>query len=126
MSNNNKDKQEWYVIVENINSRRIETYNIFNHIGFVNDCDKAWKANYKNHEEGFYKFEEAVRYSLMYYFWNKCEWEVVISCFPPDDKFNPKKIDVHDQIKMNWDNFINYLWRYYKYDTPKRVLEEGE
>ena len=122
MSCNNKESPEWYVIIENVNAKKIEKYNVFNHASFLNDCDKAWKDNHKDHENGFAKFEESVRRSLMYYFWSKCEWEILVYGFPYYEKFRPKKIDAYDQVTMNWNNFINYLWRYYKYDTPVRVL----
>ena len=123
MSCNNKESPEWYVIIENVNAKKIEKYNIFNHASFLNDCDKAWKDNHKDHENGFAKFEESVRRSMMYYFWSKCEWEVIVSGFPPSRKFHDAKIDVYEQVYINWDKFINYLWRYYKYDPPKRVME---
>ena len=75
----------------------------------------------------------------MYNFWSKCEWEVVITDWPTHITVeelnrlqkeldghtaaygNPpyalsvdlrvaEKIDVYDQIMLNWDIFINYLW----------------
>lgn len=122
MSSNNKESPEWYAIIENVNAKRIEKYNIFNHAGFLNDCDKAWINHHKDSENGFSKFEKEVRSSLLYYFWSKCEWEILVYGFPYYENFKPEKIDVFDQVMMNWDRFINYLWRYYKYDTLKRVL----
>ncbi len=106
MSGYNKGKPEWYVFYENINYRRIEKYNVFDHAGFMKDCNNAL-VKYKN---DFPKFEDSVRHSLMYHFWSKCEWEIILSAFPPSEKVREKKIDVYEQVMLNWDKFIGYLW----------------
>ena len=102
---------EWNVWYENVNERKIEPYNVFKHYRFVEDCRKAAKKFAKD-ESGF---SEAVKSSLMYYFWSKCEWEVIITSWPPGKKDAQGrdydiKIDVYDQVMMNFDKFIDYLW----------------
>lgn len=97
---------EWYVYVDNINSRSVEPYNIFNHGGFANDCKQAYRQ-FKDDRE---QFIEAVRRSLMYYFWSKCEWELVLTGFPPLPNYPGAKIDVYDQVKLNWATFTSYIW----------------
>lgn len=128
----------WNVFVEDINARKIEVYNIFDHYRFMEDLVDIKKRIGK--DEGFFpQFAAEVKTSLMYYFWSKCEWEVVITSWPPyvdgkevdrlyDEKTNMlidygrfvrtdvrletrEKIDVFDQVMMNWDQFIDYLWR---------------
>jgi len=130
-----KEKLEWFVYVEeNFSSGKIEHYNIFEHSSFMDDLVKI-KKKYK---DDFDKFEEEVKHSLMYYFWSKCEWEIVLTSWPPyveadevDRLVEEKqkriseghhfyrenvrlstetKIDVYDQIRLNWKKFINYLW----------------
>lgn len=44
----------------------------------------------------------------MYYFWSKTEWEVIVS--PWVGKGGDEKIDVYDQLKLNWDKFVDYVW----------------
>ena len=75
----------------------------------------------------------------MYYFWSKCEWEVVITDWPTHitveeiEELNEelsryearwhrkpyslnvglpvqKKVSVYDQVMMNWDIFVEYVW----------------
>ena len=97
----------WNVYYEDFNRRCISTYNIFKHTGFYEDCQKAAKQATKD------GFREAVRRSLMYYFWSKCEWEIILTCWPPkreDRSFEDEKIDVYDQVMLNFDRFIDYLW----------------
>ena len=110
MSDNSELK--WFVFVEDINSKRIKVYNIFEHKDFMEDCDDAWE-DYINEHRDFSKFKKDIESNLMYYFWSKCEWEIVLSDFPPSDSFQKKKIDVYQQVKINCDKFIDYLFSYY-------------
>lgn len=57
--------------------KKIEPFNVFDHSGFYGDCVKA-KKKYKDKES----FSEEVRKSLLYYFWAKCEWEIVLERWP--------------------------------------------
>lgn len=100
----------WNVIYGNFNSKIIETHNVFNHYGFLEDCRKAAKK-YKNDRDGFLK---EVRNSLMYYYWAKCEWEVIVSHWPQSDRMRDEKVDVYDQVMMNWDVFSDYIWTHRK------------
>lgn len=115
---------EWNVFEYNFNSNEIEVRNIFNHWRFLNDLYNLKK------ETDFKKFSEEVRKKLMYYYWSKCEYEVIITSWPPyiakeelnrinneDVKYRTcvnlecgEKVDVYIQIMLNWDKFINYLW----------------
>lgn len=99
---------EWNVLYEDWNTREITSFNIFNHSGFYNDC-KRYADEYKDDK---WKFAKEVRNSLMYYFWSKCEWEVIVSSWPPIKEFKDKKISVFDQVDMNWNIFIEYLWEH--------------
>ena len=99
---------EWKVYVGDFNAGEIKEYNIFRHHSFVEDCKKTAKK-YKNDEQRE-EFEKEVRQSLMYHYWSKCEWEVVIDHWPPSDRAKAIKVDVYDQVMLNWDIFIDYLW----------------
>ena len=118
MSDNNDKKTglKWFVFVEDINSKRIKVYNIFEHKDFMEDCDDAWKDYINDEHRDFSKFKKDIESNLMYYFWSKCEWEIVLSDFPPSDSFQKKKIDVYQQVKINWDIFIDYLFSWYVAD----------
>ena len=100
------DKLVWEVYIENINKRQIELYNIFKHGGFKADLINIYKEEKDNKDN----FLDRVRRSLMYYYWSKCEWEIILSDWPPSKKFNDKKISVYDQIMPNWHVFSEYIW----------------
>lgn len=97
---------QWYVYVEDINARRIKEYNIFEHYRFMEDI----KQIYKKHKDDYDTFCEEVRRSLQYYFWSKCEWEIILSDWPPSDTFKELKVDVYDQVMLNKDVFMKYVW----------------
>lgn len=97
---------EWNVYVGNFNGKKMETDNVFEHCGFLKDCQAA----YKKHKDDKAAFLEKVRRSLMYYYWSKCEWEIILSLWPPRENQKPMKIDVYDQVMLNWPIFSEYVW----------------
>ena len=126
-------KLEWYVFDCDFNTNEVKHHNVFNHHGFMKDLVVV-KKRYKD----FDTFAQEVKHTLMYHYRSKCEWEVVVTSFPPyinDKELNRlnaerneriekhgqfirtwvnletcKKIDVYDQVLMNWNQFIKYLW----------------
>ena len=127
-------KLEWNVYREDFNSKKIEKFNIFDHYRFEEDVKKALKK-FDNKEE----FAKEVKRDLQYYFWSKCEYEIVLTSWVPHiDKeelmrlnadfeeslakyghepyslcVEPnvfKKIDICEQVMLNFDAFVNYVW----------------
>lgn len=100
---------EWNVYVGNFNSGRIETRNVFSHTGLMDDLKKAARK-YRDREREL--FEEDMRRSILYWYWSKCEWEIILSHWPPRTDAHDEKIDVYDQVMLNWDVFREYVWRH--------------
>lgn len=48
--------------------------------------------------------ESNVRYS----FWSKCEYEMIIHGWPEQN--NDQKVDVYQQLKLNWPIFLDFFW----------------
>ncbi len=100
-----KNILKWNVYVENFNSKKIEVFNVLKHYSFREECwNEARQLEDKN------EFGACIKHWLMYHFWSKCEWEIILSDWPPSGRFNDKKISVFDQVMLNWDVFIEYLW----------------
>lgn len=131
---------EWNVFIENPNSRKIEKYNIFSHFHFYNEILKLKKEVKKflkenpdprqilKYKEG--EFSERLSREAHYYFWAKCEWEIILTSWPPyvsseevdrlqkeKSRYNTnvnlpisKKIDVYTQLEINWGVFVDYVW----------------
>lgn len=98
---------EYNVYVENFNKREIEKYDIFKY-GCLEETFKEIKKETNSKEE----FLEEIRKELMYRFWSKCEWEIILSDWPPskNGSFKELKISVFDQINLNWHIFSEYVW----------------
>lgn len=108
---------EWNVYTSDFNQRRIVVHNIFNHYRFWEDCIKNKKKNKNNKEE----FVKQLRTDLQYFYWSKSEWEIILQQWPPSDNFNDEKIDVFDQVYLNWDKFVDYVW-----NNLKEIKKEKE
>ena len=55
-----------------------------------------------------------LRREVMYYFWSKYEWEVLISPWVGGNDDEERKVDVAWQIMNNWDVFVDYTWNHRK------------
>ena len=126
----------WNVYKYNINSKKIEQFNIFDHWRFKEAVE--YDLNKINDKE---KFSEELKNNLLYYFWSKYEYEIVITSFPIHidkkelDRINSdyesyceyyghapylmyvnpdvgEKIDIYSQIMLNYNIFLDYLWEY--------------
>ena len=95
---------EWNVYYYNSNSRKVETHNVFNHWRFIEYSAK----HIKKYKDDLKALEEQIRRELMYYYWSKYEWEVLISPFS-EHKDGEIKVDVYEQVIMNWDRFFEYF-----------------
>lgn len=131
-------KLEYYVYYHNFNGKSIEKFNIFEHGRFFEDVKKDLKKC-KTKEE----FAEKLRGHLFYYYCSKCEWEVVIVPWVPHITIselnrlnaerektlkehnrepyslyvNPdvgEKVDVYEQVMMNYDIIVDYVWAHKK------------
>ena len=99
-------KPEWNVYIYNINNGKIEIYNIFKHVTFKKYYEKALAESATKEE-----FAEQLKNELRYYFWSKCEWEIEIVDWLGHQK-NGLKTDVFEQIMLNFDRFVDYVWEF--------------
>lgn len=119
------DKPVWKVYKENFNYKCIEEYNIFDHDLFWDDCQLAWitaEDNATTVEEQIRDFNEGVMLEVVYYFWNKSEWEIELTTPIPRDDFKNNKIDAYEQIKLNEEQFLTYLWNWF---TERELKKNG-
>ena len=98
-------KPTWNVFIVD---GEVKQFNIFDHSHFFKECCKAF-AECKHDKDVFAKMIES---ELKYWYWSKCEWELVISGFVRNNI--ERKMDVYEQVILNWDRFIDYLWDWYK------------
>ena len=140
-----KTKLVWNVFNEE--NGEIVPINIFEYNWvFLKDGLLVAKKKYK---DNFEEFAEHVRSWLQYCYWSKCEYETVITSWPPYiedaelERINKEKveriekygkfyresvdlktgykIDIYTQVMMNWDRFIDYVWNNKHLITPKKL-----
>ena len=110
---------EWNAYTYDFNRGEIRVINILNNSRLLGDIAKAFKECGDDKD----KFAEEVRRWCMYYYWSKCEYEIIVSSFPPSERLPGVKIDVYEQIRLNWDVFINYILEH-KADIIKAVKKK--
>ena len=99
---------EWNVFYHDWNRDKIEPFNVFDHGRFYDDCKKNARKNIQDYDA----FKEQLRRDAMYYYWSKCEWEIVIVPWVRRSDKTEIKIDVFDQLRLNWDAFCRYVWEH--------------
>ena len=52
--------------------------------------------------------DEVLESDARYYFWSKCEYEMIIHSWP--EQKNDQKVDVYQQLKLNWPIFLDFFW----------------
>ena len=94
---------EWYVYYHDSNAQKIIKWNVFNHGTFTKEMNEIKKKTSTKEE-----FAEKLDHMMRYYFLSKCEYEVIIS--PWVGRADDVKIDIYDQIHMNWNVFVDYVY----------------
>ena len=98
----------WLVTYHDVNADKIKYYNI---LKYREDFIKKLKKKCKTKEE----FADKMHREIMYYYWSKCEWELIIEvdddnriwlspwvgCREPENV----RIDVTDREDFDWRSF---------------------
>ena len=92
------------VIIWDINSRTIEPYDVLPY--FRREYKSLKKKDRPITRE---QWKEFVRRRGMYMFWARCEYEILISEWPPSKEDKHIKIDVWQQIDNNLDLVVDLL-----------------
>ena len=93
----------WNVYKYNINSRQLEQFNIFNHHGFSKDFEELKSKRFDEEQ-----FAERLNRIVMYYFRCKYEYEVLVGEYSDRENRVEMRVDIYDQIKLNWGAFVDY------------------
>ena len=110
---------EWNVYYDDSTRKKIIKWNIFNHTKFRKDVGELLNQDLSKHD-----FANNLDRDLMYYFWHKCEYETSISSWIGTSE--SEKIDIYDQVKMNWDKFVDYVWSQNTKENNKMKLGKLE
>lgn len=124
----NTKNLKWLVYRFNVNSQKIETYNVLGGKYFLEEIKKIIK---KCRDKDRSEFSEALRRETIYHFWSRCEWELIIEitednriflipwagCREPDEA----KIDVTDDTGFDWRGFAEKHINQQIYKTKAKI-----
>lgn len=106
---------EWFVYYYNMTNKVIEPYDIFKNVRLLGNVQQLLSMKTDKSE-----FAEEVRKSLFYYYASKSEYEVLISAWCGGTGKETVKVDIYEQVRLNWGSFIDYLWGFREH-TKKKV-----
>lgn len=103
-----RNEFHWNVMVWNVNRDELDSYD-------VGPCFVREYKELKKKERVGLDVDKFLDRTARYYFWAKCEYEMVCAGWP---KFkNERKFDVYEQLKVNWDNFVDAFARSVKIEN---------
>ena len=106
-----ENKPIWNVYRYDVNARKIYIFNVFDHGGFWEYIKKLFNTPEKEMSREY--FNERLKSELMFYYWSKCEHEIIVAPWIGSDDA-AIKVDIYDQVMNNWEHFSNYVWQWYK------------
>lgn len=138
---------EYYAMKVDFNTEKPVLFNIFNNIYAQKYCELEVKkylrapSKYKylmfsstpwmNPDEthatyiyGFEAFKHKVKGILMHEFWARCEYEHLVTSWPPPKNAKMHKIDVWDQIEPNLECICHEIIRQYRLAKKTEVKKE--
>lgn len=103
----------WNVYYHSWNANEFKKLNILKEHGSFVEYIKKHKKKYKDNKE---EFANKLRSELMYYFWSKSEWEVIITkkdgriiMTPWCGRKEDIELDVTDNEDFDWISFYNWM-----------------
>ena len=86
--------KQFNVIIYDINRKKFKPYDVMDL--FVDEYNEE-----ENKPKTFDEFKEFVERKSMWRFWSRCEYEIILTDWPPSGV--EEKWDIHRQILMNID-----------------------
>lgn len=92
---------KWNVYRFDMNKKTMEIFNVFNHSSFYNEVMELDPYDSE--------FANELRKCTQYYFWSKTEYEIILSPWPSIRETIEEKVDIYNQLRLNWEHFVNYV-----------------
>ena len=98
----------WYVILED--NGHFKPWNVFNNRRFKEAIDTDVFAVPELSRD---EVSELLRRFAQWQFWSRCEYEMLLYPWPKGDRDCGYKIDVFEQLELNWEHFVDYVYGCY-------------
>lgn len=100
---------EYKVITWNFSTDRVEHYDIMPYL-YRRLEEKRKKRQIVLRDLTLEKLKEFIDTESKYQFWARCQYEVILSSWPPRENGHKHKMDVYEQIHMNLDNIAKLMY----------------
>lgn len=138
------DRLVWNVYRFSHSENTVKPFNVFEHGSLLESIEKWWKKPLSKEE-----FAEKLKGELFYYYCSRCEHEIIMTHFPAhitpkeldrliaeNNKYIAQKgkapyahtvdveyevkVDVYQQVMINWQHFLEYVWGERMKENKKR------
>ena len=130
-------KPQFFAIYKDFNDGKVKPYDVLNIVfnSILTSSGKITKKDFCIFDKNFKRIdvhtkeqcEKFIEQTLRYYFWAKCEWEIIAIDWPYRDTINesrPIKVDVFDQLKPNIPVITDLVWNYIEPKLQKLYKNE--
>ena len=121
-----KEKPNFYAFYKDFNDGKIKPIEVLEGVfdEIFTEKGAISKKHFCTYDKKTYKsvlittkehLKEFVVRNLMYRFWSKCEWEMVVVDCPNRDAVEdsrPHKVDVYSQLEPNMNLIVDLVWNY--------------
>lgn len=116
---------EYKVITWNFNTDRVEHYDIMPYL-YRRLEEKRKKRQIALKDLTLERLKEFIDTESKYQFWARCEYEVILSSWPPTENGHKHKMDVYEQIHMNLDNIAKLMYDDLQRGKPARAIKTNK
>ena len=116
---------EYRVVIWNFSTDRVEHYDIMPYL-YRRLEEKRKKRQITLKDLTLEKLKEFIDTESKYQFWARCEYEVILSSWPPRVNGRRHKMDVYEQIHMNLDNIAKLMYDDLQRGKPARVSKTNK
>lgn len=104
MKNKSDENFKWNVWIWDFNHDSLEQYDVVPML--LRELKSLRKEDFPMDKKSM---DCELRSWASYHFWAKCEYEMIVHGWP--EQKNDKKVDVYDQLMLNWDTFLRLFGR---------------
>ena len=104
MKNKSDADFKWNVWIWNFNNDILEQYDVVPML--LRELKSLRKDDFPMNKRSM---DKELKTWARYHFWSKCEYEMIVQGLYKKD--NEEKVDVYDQLMLNWDTFSDAFWK---------------
>ena len=104
MKNKSDTDFKWNVWIWNFNNDILEQYDVVPML--LRELKSLRKEDFPMNKRSM---DKELKTWAQYYFWARGEYEMIVQGLHKKD--NEEKVDVYDQLMLNWDTFSEAFWK---------------